>query len=51
MDAWEGLHVPDAVLDNLRDLGFTEPTPVQRQVLPSALRDRKDILASAETVS
>lgn len=51
MEAWNELYVPQEVLYALREQGFTEPTPIQRQVLPSAIRDQMDIVGAAETVS
>ena len=43
-----GLH-PD-LLKGLKDLGFTRPTPIQRDAIPSALAG-KDILGCAQTGS
>jgi len=51
MDKWNGLHVPTPVLWALRDAGFTSPTPIQAQILPSAIRDQMDIVGAAETVT
>ncbi|KAL3869498.1 hypothetical protein ACJMK2_042172 [Sinanodonta woodiana] len=51
MESWNGLYVPHDVLRALKDLGFTEPTPIQEQVLPHAIRDRLDIIGAAETGS
>ncbi|KAK3601514.1 hypothetical protein CHS0354_027660 [Potamilus streckersoni] len=51
MESWNGLNVPHEVLRALRDLKFTEPTPIQAQVLPHAIRDRLDIIGAAETGS
>jgi len=51
MSAWSSLYVPAAVLCCLRDLQFTSPTPVQALCLPPAIRDRRDVVAAAETVS
>ena len=50
MSAWNNLFVPDAVMKGLSELGFSAPTPIQTLVLPSAIRDRKDIIGAAETV-
>lgn len=50
MDAWSDLYVPQEVLWALRDQGFTQPTPIQTQVLPSAIRDQMDVVGAAETV-
>ena len=51
VSAWKELFVPEPVLDALRDLGFQEPTPIQRQTLPAAIKGRKDIVGAAETGS
>ncbi|KAL4656388.1 ATP-dependent RNA helicase DDX24-like [Arapaima gigas] len=49
VSAWKGLFVPEPVLEALRCLGFSSPTPIQALVLPPAIRDRMDILGAAET--
>ena len=51
MSAWRDLFVPEAVLRALAEDGFTSPTPIQTLSLPSAIRDRRDIVGAAETVS
>lgn len=51
MEAWKDLFVPPPVLRALKENGFDEPTPIQMRVLPSAIRDKLDILGAAETVS
>ncbi len=48
---WKSLFIPDDILKAVEELGFDEPTPIQQQVLPIALRDYVDILGSAPTVS
>ncbi len=48
---WKTLFIPDDILKAVEELGFEEPTPIQQQVLPIALRDYVDILGSAPTVS
>jgi len=50
MSAWSDLYVPGKVLRSLEELHFTAPTPIQALCLPSAIRDRLDIVAAAETV-
>ncbi len=47
---WKTLFIPDDILKAVEELGFDEPTPIQQQVLPIALRDYVDILGSAPTV-
>uniref|UniRef100_A0A8C6WIX3 ATP-dependent RNA helicase n=1 Tax=Neogobius melanostomus TaxID=47308 RepID=A0A8C6WIX3_9GOBI len=51
MRAWKDLYVPAPVLKALSSLGFSSPTPIQALALPSAIRDRMDILGAAETGS
>ncbi|OCT68270.1 DEAD-box helicase 24 L homeolog isoform X2 [Xenopus laevis] len=51
VSAWKNLHVPKVVLKALSFLGFTCPTPIQALALPSAIRDKMDILGAAETGS
>ncbi|KAL5965730.1 ATP-dependent RNA helicase DDX24 [Taenia solium] len=46
---WKSLLIPDDILKAIKDLGFEEPTPIQRQVIPLAIRDYSDILGSAPT--
>lgn len=49
VSAWKDLFVPSPVLKALSSLGFSSPTAIQALALPSAIRDRKDILGAAET--
>lgn len=49
VSAWKDLFVPSPVLKALSSLGFSSPTAIQALTLPSAIRDRKDILGAAET--
>ena len=51
MEKWDGLDVPHSVLVGLCEMGFTEPTPIQIHALPPAIRDRRDVVGAAETVS
>ena len=51
MSAWKNLYVPDVVLKSLAADGFVTPTPIQALTLPSAIRDRMDIVGAAQTVS
>ncbi|RUS78375.1 hypothetical protein EGW08_013868 [Elysia chlorotica] len=51
MTEWKSLCVPDKILKALQDQKFVNPTVIQREALPSAIRDRKDILGAAETGS
>lgn len=51
VSAWApfGLHAD--LLDGLRALGFTKPTPVQERTLRAALKNDHDVVGSAETGS
>ena len=51
MSGWKDLFVPEPVLNALAEQGFSAPMPIQALTLPSACRDRKDIVGAAETVS
>ncbi|XP_046376898.2 ATP-dependent RNA helicase DDX24-like isoform X1 [Haliotis rufescens] len=51
MRAWKNLFVPSQVLKALQHQGFTSPTSIQALALPSAIRDRMDIVGAAETGS
>lgn len=50
MSDWVPLFVPPEVLRALKEKNFTSPTPIQSLALPSAIRDRLDIIGAAETV-
>ena len=50
MEMWKSLLIPEEILRSISDLGFEEPTPIQQQVIPTAIRDYVDILGSAPTV-
>uniref|UniRef100_A0A5K3EXS7 ATP-dependent RNA helicase n=1 Tax=Mesocestoides corti TaxID=53468 RepID=A0A5K3EXS7_MESCO len=48
---WQSLYVPEEIQKAIGELGFEEPSPIQREVLPYAIRDYADILGSAPTGS
>jgi ATP-dependent RNA helicase RhlE len=50
ISTFEQLGLKPELLHALRDLKFTEPTPIQQRSIPSALEGR-DVLASAQTGS
>jgi len=50
MSAWLKYRLHPLLLKGLQDCGFCEPTPIQSQALPAALKGRKDIFGAAETV-
>ena len=45
---FEDLPLSDAVLDALEDMGFEEPSPIQREAIPVALAGR-DLIGQAQT--
>uniref|UniRef100_T1JIN4 ATP-dependent RNA helicase n=1 Tax=Strigamia maritima TaxID=126957 RepID=T1JIN4_STRMM len=51
MSAWDNLFVPEPVLRALGALKYETPTNIQSLALPSAIRDRMDIVGAAETGS
>ncbi|KAF7658032.1 hypothetical protein LDENG_00018880 [Lucifuga dentata] len=51
MSAWKDLFLPSPVFKALSSLGFGSPTPIQALALPSAIRDRMDVVGAAETGS
>ncbi len=50
MAAWQGLGLGPGVLNAIANLGFAEPTPIQRECLLPAIRDRRDVIGAAQTV-
>uniref|UniRef100_A0A1B6F8Y5 ATP-dependent RNA helicase n=1 Tax=Cuerna arida TaxID=1464854 RepID=A0A1B6F8Y5_9HEMI len=48
---WSSLFVPTPVIKALMELGFKEPTEIQRLSIPPAIKGRRDILGAAETGS
>ncbi|CAJ0579878.1 unnamed protein product, partial [Mesorhabditis spiculigera] len=51
VNGWHEFYLPEEIVRSLADMGFETPTEIQRLVLPSAVRDRLDILGAAETGS
>lgn len=47
---WSESTLPPAILDIIKELGYKEPTPIQRQAIPIGLQNR-DIIGVAETGS
>ncbi|VDO09263.1 unnamed protein product [Rodentolepis nana] len=50
-EMWSSLNIHEDILKAINELKFDEPTPIQQQVLPLAIRDHSDILGSAPTGS
>ncbi|KAG0724200.1 ATP-dependent RNA helicase DDX24 [Chionoecetes opilio] len=51
VSAWEKVFTPPPVLEALAELGFSEPTEIQKLALPAAIKERMDIIGAAETGS
>ena len=51
VSAWRDFHLEEDILDGLSRLGFSAPTQIQAECLPSAIRDRMDIIGAAQTGS
>ncbi len=49
INGFKELGLSPATLEALSVLGFTQPTPVQREVIPLILNDISDIIGSAQT--
>ncbi len=50
MSAWSDLLLPKSILRALYDKGFYEPRPIQRLVVPDAIKQRINIIGAAQTV-
>uniref|UniRef100_A0A1B6LUA3 RNA helicase n=1 Tax=Graphocephala atropunctata TaxID=36148 RepID=A0A1B6LUA3_9HEMI len=48
---WSSLFVPTSVTKALMELGFKEPTEIQKLSIPPAIKGQRDILGAAETGS
>lgn len=51
VSAWQGFHLEGEILESVSKLGFSAPTQIQAECLPSAIRDRMDIIGAAQTGS
>ncbi|KAG7175795.1 ATP-dependent RNA helicase DDX24-like [Homarus americanus] len=51
VSAWEEVFAPPPVLEALAELGFSQPTEIQKLVLPAAIKGLRDIIGAAETGS
>ncbi|KAL7749346.1 mRNA splicing protein prp28 [Sorochytrium milnesiophthora] len=47
---WRESNIPKRILDVIEEVGYTEPTPIQRQAIPIGMQNR-DIIGIAETGS
>ena len=50
VSAWYEFELAKDILDGLRLVGFTSPTPIQLKCLAPAILHHRDILGAAETV-
>lgn len=50
MSNWIEFNLDPALIKALAAKGFTSPTPIQKQALPYAIRDYRDIIGAAQTV-
>ena len=51
MSSWFELMVPKVLIRGLYDSGFYEPMPIQKLVLPAAIKTKENIIGTAQTVS
>ena len=50
MSAWSDMMLPKVLLRGLYDKGFYEPMPIQKLVLPAAIKNKANIIGTAQTV-
>lgn len=48
MTDFKSLGINDTIIDHLQKRGITEPSPIQKKVIPSII-DGKDVIAQAQT--
>ncbi len=46
--SWQESSIPEVILDVIAQVGYTEPSPIQRQAIPIGLMNR-DVIGVAET--
>lgn len=51
VSAWDTLHVPKPIKEVLSELGFSQPTEIQKLTIGEAIKTNCDILGAAETGS
>jgi ATP-dependent RNA helicase DeaD len=49
MTTFEALGIEEGLLDSIRALGFTQPTPIQEKAIPVLLSGTKDFIGLAQT--
>ena len=50
MSAWSDMMLPKALLRGLYEKGFYEPMPIQKIVIPEAIKNKANIIGTAQTV-
>ena len=51
MSAWSEILLPKVLLRGLFDKGFYEPMPIQKLVVPEAIKSKSNIIGTAQTVN
>ena len=49
--AWKPYELDPLIEAALSKMQFTAPTPIQQECLPAAIRDRRDVIGAAQTVT
>ena len=49
MNTFEALGIEEGLLNSIKVLGFTEPTPIQEKAIPVLLQGTKDFIGLAQT--
>jgi superfamily II DNA/RNA helicase len=50
MTAWADMMLPKPLLKALHDKEFYEPTQIQKLVIPEAIKNKSNIIGTAQTV-
>jgi hypothetical protein len=51
MSGWSSMMLPKALLRGLYEKGFFTPMPIQNLVIPEAIKNKSNIIGTAQTVS
>ena len=51
VSAWSDFQLDSRIMGALSKMGFSAPTHVQAECIPAAIRDRRDVIGAAQTVS
>ena len=51
MAAWSQMLLPKNLSRGVYDKGFFEPMPIQKLVIPEAIKNRSNIIGTAQTVT